>query len=188
MPVYPGALTSPYHSLQVGPSAAPHAAGIELTAKAGKALPFPFKGIVIASFDHATLGNTLECTIPKIKEEMVQDTRALGTHLTPVGRPGAYIVTEDFVELSPLRSNFAESTLASIPAFVVRSTKPEFHAIYKSKKTDFVLLEFLELKWVHIEAEQRIIAQNLDVGIGSVRVGIPTEIKLQKMRLHAQTS
>jgi len=119
---------------------------------------------------------------------MVQDTRALGAHLTPVGRPGACIVTEDFVELSPLRSNFAESTLASIPAFVVRSSKPESQAIYKTKKTDFALLEVHELKWVHVEAEQHIIAQNLDLGIGSVRVGIPTQIKLQKMRLHAETS
>ena len=62
------------------------------------------------------------------------------------------------VNMSPLRSNFAESTLATIPAFVIRPTKPESHAVYKAKKTDFALLKFLELKWVHIEAEQNVIA------------------------------
>ena len=86
---------------------------------------------------------------------MVQVTRALRTHWAPVGRPvRARVVTKDFVELSPLRSNFAKSTSASVPSFVIGLTKPETHAVYKSQKPDLVLLKFVELKWVHMEAEQ----------------------------------
>ena len=120
---------------------------------------------------------------------MMEWACALRTQRTPVGWPlHALVITENFVKLTPLWGNLAETTTAAMPAYVIRRPETVTTTVRESQNPDLVFRKFLELEWVHVEAENDVAAQNVNVRIGRIRFGIPTEIKLQEMRLHCPTS
>src|SRR5215813_4031409 len=100
----------------------------------------------------------------------------------------ARLIPGNLVELSPSWCDLAEPTLAVIPAFVIRRTEAITHTLHEPQKANFVFRELLELEWIHVEAKKDVVALHGDVRIGRIWFGIPTEIKLQKLRLHGRTS
>ena len=68
-----------------------------------------------------TVRVTLECLVSQVEEEVLCRGAWFGADYDPIVRLGFQVeIAIDFIELSPSWCDFAESTLAEIPAFVIR--------------------------------------------------------------------
>ena len=64
---------------------------------------------------------TLKCLVSQVEEEVLCRGAWFGADYHPIVRRGfQFEIAIDFIELSPSWCDFAESTLAEIPAFVIR--------------------------------------------------------------------
>jgi hypothetical protein len=122
------------------------------------------------------LGIALKLLVPKIKQKMPL-VICLATDLHPVvGTPLKHDVATHLVKLTPRGCKFAETTLATMPTFVIYRAESISPAISEAKLPDIIFLELRVTKGIQKKREHSIVLRELHLRVRGVWLRIPVRV------------